>query len=203
MKIAVITENLELANFYKLELMYRGFEVELFSSISDMGDGYIMSIIDVDTYTSNKKPFCRSVSVSSLINTDITPDACSLVWPTPIADIDMLCKTFMFGEMGSDHGVRFEDTPVLLADSQNSTIILDRETIRFTKNEFKILMELCKESGKTVKRERIMEILDADSGNISDVYIYHLRKKLEGQNKKRLIFTERGVGYRTFLKLKG
>ena len=45
-----------------------------------------------------------------------------------------------------------------------------------------------------------MELLEASDGNISDVYICRLRKKLEGNTKQRLIFTDRGEGYRTVLR---
>ena len=73
--------------------------------------------------------------------------------------------------------------------------------IRLTKSEFNILEALCGANGQTVPREKIMEILGAENGNISDVYVCRLRQKLEVSEGKRLIFTERGKGYRTTLKM--
>ena len=56
-------------------------------------------------------------------------------------------------------------------------------------------------NGEIISRERIMGLLGADDGNISDVYICHLRKKLDEKLGRKLIITERGKGYRTNLRL--
>lgn len=200
-KIAVVTENLELASFFELEFSYRGFEVDALFSVSDINGEYIMAIIDADTCSPAQSSHGRSVMVSSFTDTVITSEICSLVWPTPLTDIDKLCRTVMLGDEHPASYSKSEDLSIL-TDLQNLTVILNGQTIKLTKSEFAILIELCEAAGNTVKRERIMELLGAERGNISDVYIYHLRKKLEGNSGKRLIFTERGVGYRTLLKSK-
>ncbi len=197
-KIAVISQNTELLNFYRAELLYRGFEAYLFSSFADIKDGYIMCIVDTDSCKSFGEIDCTTVSISSRFETQISKSSCLLAWPTKISDIDKLFNNLLFGDKPTASS---NDDISIIADDTKQTVLINGRLIGLTANEFAIIKELCLAEGKTVKRERIMEMLEADSGNISEVYIHHLRKKLE-RDGKRLIFTERGVGYYTHLRLK-
>ena len=47
----------------------------------------------------------------------------------------------------------------------------------------------------SVLREEIDAILSVDDGNMSDVYICHLRRKLDNKLGLKLIYTIRGKGY--------
>ena len=46
------------------------------------------------------------------------------------------------------------------------------------------------------------KIFDVTDGNIVDVYIHHLRKKLEEPFSRKIIYTVRSKGYKTTAKLK-
>ena len=65
--------------------------------------------------------------------------------------------------------------------------------------ELRLLEYLMRHAGKVMSRTLITEYAwgyHFDSGtNIVDVVINHLRKKLEGRSRKKLITTVRGVGY--------
>ena len=63
-------------------------------------------------------------------------------------------------------------------------------------HEIKLLGRLCESSGESVSREELNRLLGADSGNIADVYICRLRRKLESGDGKRVIFTVRSAGYK-------
>ena len=71
--------------------------------------------------------------------------------------------------------------------------------VDLTPKEFLVLEYLMRHAGKVMSRTLITEYAwgyHFDSGtNIVDVVINHLRKKLEGGARKKLITTVRGVGY--------
>jgi two-component system OmpR family response regulator len=73
------------------------------------------------------------------------------------------------------------------------------KAIDLTPKEFLVLEYLMRHSGKVMSRTLITEYAwgyHFDSGtNIVDVVINHLRKKVDGSGKKKLIATVRGVGY--------
>ena len=73
------------------------------------------------------------------------------------------------------------------------------EEIELTSKEFALLELLALRAGEVVRRSDVWEQLydfnqDVES-NVVDVYIAHLRKKLEKEGMKKLIHTRRGEGY--------
>ena len=66
--------------------------------------------------------------------------------------------------------------------------------------EFALLQYLMQHEGQVVTREMIAEQVWGFSWhqltNVIDVYINHLRRKIESDNRRRLIFAVRGLGYR-------
>ena len=69
--------------------------------------------------------------------------------------------------------------------------------IPLSKYEAKLLKLLCENSGRCVTRKDILSLFGADDSNISDVYICHLRNKLETPFGIKVIYTVRGEGYMT------
>lgn len=72
---------------------------------------------------------------------------------------------------------------------------LHNRPVLLTPNEASVLRLLLKNAGKCVSRDEICSVLTSDRGNMCDVYVCHLRSKLEAGERKRLIFTIRGKGY--------
>lgn len=71
--------------------------------------------------------------------------------------------------------------------------------IELTAKEFSLLDFLLRNKGRVLTRTTIIEHVwdrhfDSDT-NLVDVYVQRLRKKLEENGGKRLIFTRRGMGY--------
>ena len=82
----------------------------------------------------------------------------------------------------------------LEVDSSKNAIWGDTK-IPLSENEYKILSALCANRGKIVEREKIRSILAFEDGNMGDVYICHLRRKIDNKLGLKLIYTVRGKGY--------
>jgi DNA-binding response OmpR family regulator len=61
--------------------------------------------------------------------------------------------------------------------------------------EYKVLSLLCDNRCEVVEREQISALLGVDDGNMGDVYICHLRRKIDNKLGIKLIYTIRGRGY--------
>ena len=199
-RIAVVTENAQVADFFRLELKLYGVEADVLDSSDKLSGAYDVAVVDTDTCRMPSECECAVIPLSKNNVTNISADGSTLGWPLLLTDVQVM----ILGSVTDRHGGR----EASLSSSQRIFISvypdegeaeLEGERIRLSKNELAILSELCKNFPKTVSRARIMELLGATEGNISDVYIYHLRKKLERDTGRRLIFTERSKGYRTVL----
>lgn len=89
-------------------------------------------------------------------------------------------------------------TVSVLPDGKNA--LVGEERITLSANEWAMLNMLCKaaERGDAVSREELGSAMGHEvdeGGNIVDVYICHLRRKIEEPFGRRLIFTVRGFGY--------
>lgn len=82
---------------------------------------------------------------------------------------------------------------------KDSTVMHQQHKLELTKNEFRILYMLMKNSGKVVSREEIMRMLWEDESFVDDntltVNINRLRKSLEDMGLEDFITTKRGQGY--------
>ena len=91
---------------------------------------------------------------------------------------------------------KFKDkTGYLKVEESSKKAIWGNEGIALTDNEYKVLSLLCERRGETVTRGEISELLGATDGNISDVYICMLRRKIDNRFGVKLIYTVRGEGY--------
>ncbi len=88
----------------------------------------------------------------------------------------------------------------ILALPDKKTALVAGEIVMLSSTEWKMLYLLTRaaEKGREVSREELSKAIGHDSekgGNIVDVYICRLRKKIEFPIGRRLIFTVRGLGY--------
>ena len=89
----------------------------------------------------------------------------------------------------------------LTLNYHDHSLIIDQKPIHLTKNEYKILELLCKNSGKVLTYDYILKSVwgprtDSNTG-ILRVNIANLRKKLEFDPlNPKYLFTENGIGYR-------
>ena len=86
-----------------------------------------------------------------------------------------------------------------MLNTGDGSFLYKNEKIPLSKNEYRILLTLMKNKGKTVSRERLMEQLwETDSfvdENTLSVNVNRFRKRLEAAGLEGFITTKFGVGY--------
>lgn len=123
---------------------------------------------------------------------------------------DYLVKPFEFDELLAriramvrrggelaDRIMKFED---ITLNRDTREVTRGGRKIELTPKEFEILACLMERPGHVLSREKIMNSVwdfDYDGGsNVVDVYVHHLRKKIDGDGEKAHIATVKGVGYK-------
>lgn len=217
-KILVIEDELSLAKFLAIELRSVGYAVTI------CGDG-MSGLIEARTlnpdlvlldwmlpYISGPE-ICRrlrqtgsKVPIILLTARDCIEDR---VTGLDSGADDYLTKPFKIEELLARVRVRFRG----LLDQQRqilrySNLMLkqlsreayrDGQRIKLTAKEFDLLVYFLQNPQTALRRHQILEHVWQDNtnknDNLVDVYISHLRSKLEQHNPKRLIHTVRGCGY--------
>lgn len=204
-QIALITNNDQLASFFEMEISLSSWKVHRFFAVSEIKEEYNCVIIDNDTVPyENYRYACPVINVSSHFDEVIIfKDSYVLPWPAPISAIgDILSRIeHQNVEVTVSEIVNSYNTSIVYLIDKH-TVMIDNLRAKLTPSEFAVLDALCSASGEIVPREYISRILGANEGNISDVYICRLRKKLEAPLGKKFIFAIRGKGYRTNLIIK-
>ncbi len=205
-RAAIISANTELVRFFELELFMCGFACIEYKNPVALSDDIDVIISDKDTVNQNgiQNSNIPTIFVTSGIPLNETEEGIVLSWPADISDIRNALMWAVGGTYAKKipmHKDIHASDAIYVIDRQNYVIALGERHVKLSKTEFMLLNELCVHNGRTVSRQNIMKLLGAEGGNISDVYICALRKKLELSTGKRLIFTDRGVGYHTNLKM--
>ena len=124
---------------------------------------------------------------------------------------DYLTKPFDLGELvarlhallrRASHAERESDVMIvgpLTIDTARRLVYVDGERADLTKREFDLLAVLAENAGVVLSRQRLLELVwgydfDVDT-NVADVFISYLRRKLEREDRPRVIHTVRGIGY--------
>lgn len=123
---------------------------------------------------------------------------------------DYLSKPFFFNELmarikallrrnmynNSNH-LEIENLEINLL---SRSVKRDNNEIELSVKEYELLILLAKNRGKIVTTTQIAEtiwnIQESTSSNVINVFIHHLRGKIDFQNQKKLIKTVRGSGYK-------
>ena len=122
---------------------------------------------------------------------------------------DYLVKPFDFGELvarlrallrrGAPERPAVLSAGDLVIDPASRTVTRAGRLVALTTREFAVLEFLVRRAGEVVSRTQLLEhVWDQNydgSGNIVDVYIGYLRRKLEEPFGRPLIRTVRGAGY--------
>ncbi len=87
----------------------------------------------------------------------------------------------------------------LILVDDNMNLKYKEKTLELSKNEYRILKILIKNSGKIVSREELLETLWDDTAFVDDntltVNITRVKKRLSDLGLENIIVTKRGVGY--------
>jgi len=219
MRILVIEDDRRIANLLKKGLVEEGYAVDLaYDGLEGQylgeSEDYDLVILDlllpkVDGLTVCRKLREKQIKIPILILTaKITID--DRVEGLNAGADDYLVKPFSFRELTARINAllrRSKETlpPILKVadlelDPAKHLVKRNSRTIDLSAKEFAILEYLLRNKNQVVTRTMILEhVWDYNfdpSSNIVDVFITHLRKKIDNGDKEKLIQTIHGVGFK-------
>ncbi|MBI3753638.1 MAG: response regulator transcription factor [Deltaproteobacteria bacterium] len=217
MRILVVEDEKKVAGFikkgleeesYAIDVAYDGVEGEYLASTND----YDVIILDIMLPKKNgidvvRDLRSRNIKTPVLLLTarDTVEDK---VRGLDSGADDYLSKPFAFEELLARVRALMRRKDYGLAELKFADLILDQATrkakrgetvIELTSKEYGLLEYFLRNPNKVLTRTMIAEhvwdyTFDSDT-NVIDVYVNHLRNKIDKEPFKRLIHTVRGVGY--------
>ncbi|HWE50895.1 MAG TPA: response regulator transcription factor [Bryobacteraceae bacterium] len=116
----------------------------------------------------------------------------------PFAFVELLARVRALLRRGQPSPEKLQVADLVL-DCARRKVVRDAETIELAPKEFGILEYMMRNKGRPLSRTMIVEhVWDMDYDgltNIVDVYIRHLRSKIDDRFTDKLIHTVRGIGY--------
>ncbi|MUG65902.1 DNA-binding response regulator [Paenibacillus sp. 7541] len=113
-----------------------------------------------------------------------------------LARVANVFKLFYARQKEQERTIQIGD---LRIDPSSREVVRSGELIHLTQREYKLLLYLAKRANQVCTREEILKhVWDFDfhtGTNVVDVYILHLREKLDKGHKTKLLSTVRGAGY--------
>jgi DNA-binding response OmpR family regulator len=122
---------------------------------------------------------------------------------------DYVVKPFDIGELAARLRALLRRTPAgegepirvgeLVVDPARRTVHRGGREVDLTRREFDLLEELARHRNVVLSRDQLLERVwgydFAVDGNVVDVFVGYLRRKLEADGEPRIIHTVRGVGF--------
>lgn len=201
-EIAIVTKDKRLERFIELEVLSCGAEARTFSSMPKDTAGFFLVFADLDGIQINASRLEERIVGISADASDIHSDIRELRILARPVDIVKLRRLILHGIQSVTEPTSMDMTPSLtektmLFDESERTVTLCGEDILLSDYEFRILKTLSENAGESVSREELSALIGASEGNMCDVYICRLRKKLERDGERKIIHTVRGKGYMT------
>ncbi len=202
-RLAIISKRKELIRFLELEAIGFGLDVSIFDRcVSDL---YSFDACVIDPEGLRLIPAALPAKVLLIDDgTDpheelfVADEIMRISLPLPIRELSDFYARVAYGSGVTGNVVR-EATPfdrIYFCENRENTVRYCNRYVQLSNCEMALLEGLCRKSGEPVSREELNSLLDAQRGNIVDVYICRLRKKLESADGRRLIFTVRSSGYK-------
>jgi len=215
-RILVIEDEKNIASFLKMELEYEGYEVE---NSYDGKEGlekalsaeFNLIILDLMIPYLNGLEVCRRIRKSKktpiimLTARDSVMDKVSgfqmgadyyLVKPFAIEELLARIEALLRRVQNSTEVLNIIEFKDIVINIESRTVECAGEEVNLTTKEYELLVYLIKNKNKVLSRDFLIENIwgyDYDGeNNVVDVYIRHLRSKL---NNNDYIQTVRGVGY--------
>ena len=200
-RIAIVSSQKDFLRFFELEATRLGFSAVCDSRFTTVMKGCSGMILDAETaiplisaepallISARFSPVLRQVSENRQVY--------QLSWPCPVSELEAFLLPFRQKcDVTSLKKTKKSDEPEICFEKDPHYVWYQNQRIMLSDTEQKLLFVLCQAAGAVVPRKKLDEILDCEKGNLTDVYICHLRNKLEKPFSVRLIETVRGQGYR-------
>lgn len=221
MKILLIEDNKEITDFLKMGLRSENFAVDVASDgekglLCALTNDYDVAVIDKNLPKKDGFEVCKGIRGANktfpiiMLSVESNPEIKAQLLNAG-AD-DYVSKPFSFEELVAriravtrrpkqtnlKHILTAND---LILDTKTYSVSRGGKEVRLTRKEFMLLEYLMKNKGAVLSRAMIMErVWDENTdpfSNTFEVHILNLRKKVDGgKNKKKLIITVPGRGYK-------
>ena len=191
-KIALVSRRKQVIDFFTLEARLWGHSVVVLPIPPENAKGIDILIYD----GADVLPKLEGVNVIRLCDGEAEYSD-ELGFPASLEELKEI-----FGVHGNVEG-KDRNADVIYLHENSREIVYKSSAYALTEHEYRLLEKLSEyRSDDPVPREELMRLLGADEGNIADVYVSRLRKKLETADGPRIIGTVRGKGYKLLVKVK-
>ena len=215
-KVLIIEDEKNIVKFLELELKYEGYDV---TSRIDGREGleealrndFDLIILDIMLPSMDGLEVCRNLKLKKdtpVIILTARGEIADKVEGLQIGAEDYMVKPFAIEELLARMQVIFRrnknnnsklSLKDIIIDKTNRTVNKGEEIIALTNKEFELLICLFESKNIVVSREKILEKIwgyeHEVETNVVDVYIRHLRNKLDTDEKEKYIQTIRNHGY--------
>ncbi|OLN22238.1 DNA-binding response regulator [Domibacillus antri] len=219
-KILIIEDEEGLAEFLELELKYEGYSVDISYDGREgldkaMNQDFHLILLDLMLPGLNGIEVCRrlrTVKNTPIIMLTAKDSVMDRVMGLDNGADDYLPKPFAIEELLARMRVIFKRQERMAAsqtrtltfkdlelDLESRLLTKENDTIELTNKEFELLSFFMKNINRVLTRDMLLERIwsydTAVETNVIDVYVRHLRTKLNTDEKEAYIQTVRGVGY--------
>ncbi len=218
-KIFLLEDDKALAEGLKYYLDKNGFETDTAGMAADAKKAiyanYDMLILDVSLPDGTGFEICEYVRACGnnipIIFLTASDEEINIIRGLDIGGDDYITKPFKLGELHSRikallRRVSAKNNEIisgsLKIDTENGMVYKNGKALELTSAEYRLLLLLVKNKGKTVTRENILNTLWDNCGSFVDdntlsVYVRRLREKLEEEPSSPVnLVTVRGFGYK-------
>ena len=214
-RILIVEDESSISDFVKGELEYEGYEVCIKEDGREgleeaLNNEYDLVILDIMLPSMNGFEICRRikrVKATPVIMLSAKSSVIDKVNGLKLGADDYISKPFAIEELlarievvfrresnPKDSIFKFKDITI---DTKSRIVKRYNEEINLTNKEYELLMILIENKDEVVTRDELLERIwgyDTET-NVTDVYIRHLRSKLNNENKEEYIQTVRSIGY--------
>lgn len=201
MKISILSSDTLFARMLLLEIegMRKNYSVEL--NNYDPSEKDALVVLDLDSPYASGTFATENIIGFSKNEKASAPDCikkCRVLLHRPFLISKFLEQIELLTKNGADLIVEEssdEPTAQRLCFLRDGLITLDGRGVHLSDNEYALLEKLYENIENPVSRDELGKALSSTDGNICDVYICKLRRKLEAGGSERFIYTVRSKGY--------
>ena len=197
-KILIVSKRQNVSDFFRLEAESCACPVKVVTELPFECSEFDVILVDMHgEYIIPESLADRIYIVSDDGDTDIPSHKIS--YPTLVDHIRCLYEGYSY--VSNSDGAETNDEVIYVSDRDEKYVIYKNQKILLTDGERRVLLRLGQADGAPVSREELKRCLGAEEGNITDVYVCRLRRKLELPFETRIIRTVRGKGYSLIAKI--